>query len=350
MENNQIFNIMALTSQEGKLPDNVYGSVLCNSTDKVLSNAAPTGYQVDIDTLTTIKQDVIKQKFYTESPADFMPVKVGEGAFSSELLYYKNFELAGDFESGIMGQGNNTRKDSVEVGYDAIRLKPYFWAKTLDYSLIEVQQASKNIGGTINIITQKEEARKRNWDLGIQKTAFLGISTVSGVEGLLNMTGITNNLTVITKAISSMTPAEINVVVKNMINAYWTNNNKTARPDYFIMPYSDYFGLAELIDPTAAPTGMTKGDFLLNAFKFASGNPNFQIKPLQYADSADNGLGVERYALYKNDSQVLEMNIPIDFTTTTVGTSNNFDFGSVAYGQFTGVVAKRPKEILYFSY
>jgi len=44
------------------------------------------------------------------------------------------------------------------------------------------------------------------------------------------------------------------------------------------------------------------------------------------------------------------MNIPIDYTSTSFGTSNSFDFSSVAYGQFTGVIAKRPKEILYFSY
>jgi len=348
MDKNKIFNMIAGLELTGKAPEgSIISSVQHSKQDKPLYNAAPAGYQATIDTLTYIKQEVIKQKFYEESPADFLPVKVGEGAFSSEFVYYTNFEFSDSFESGLMGQGTGTRKSKSEVGYDTKRLNPYFWAKELEYSLIEIEQASKNVGSAISLITQREEAQKRNWDLGIQKTAFLGLNA-NGVEGLLNLNGVTNNLAVITKAISSMTPAEIQVVARNMINAYWTNNNKTAKPNTLVIPYSDYFGLSEFIDATGIYK--TKGEYLLESLRFATGNPNFQVKPLQYADTADNGLGVNRYTLYKNDAQVLEMNIPIDYTTTTFGTANNFDFGSVAYGQFTGVIAKRPKEILYFSY
>lgn len=349
MKNNQIFNMIASLEATGKAPENsVISSVQNSKKDKALYNSAPVGYEQTIDTLTYIKQEVIKQKFYEENPGDFIPVKVGEGSFSSEFLYYTNFELSDDFESGIMGQGTGTRKSKLDVGYDAVRLTPYFWSKEIDYSLVEINQAAKNIGSAISLITQREEAGKRNWDLGIQKVSKLGSSNVSGVEGLYNLTGVTNNLVTITKAISSMTPAEIQSVVKDMMNAYWTNNNKTAKPDTLNIPTSDYFGLSEFIDATGIYK--SKGDYLLEAFKFATGNPNFKILPSQYADSADNGLGVNRYTLYRNDPQTLEMNIPIDYTTTTFGTINNFDFNSVAYGQFTGVIAKRPKEILYFSY
>jgi len=44
------------------------------------------------------------------------------------------------------------------------------------------------------------------------------------------------------------------------------------------------------------------------------------------------------------------MNLPIDYTTTTFGTVNNFDFSNVAYGQFSGIIAKRPQEIYYLDH
>ena len=82
----------------------------------------------------------------------------------------------------------------------------------------------------------------------------------------------------------------------------------------------------------------------------ATRNPNFQIISTQYNDLGANDLGVNRYALYRNDSRTLEMNIPIDYTSTSFGTVNNFDFSSVAYGQFSGVIAKRPLEIYYLDH
>ena len=55
-----------------------------------------------------------------------------------------------------------------------------------------------------------------------------------------------------------------------------------------------------------------------------------------------------RYILYRDDPEALELNIPVAYTTTSFGTANGFDFENVAMGQFSGVFAKRPQEILYF--
>jgi ABC-type multidrug transport system fused ATPase/permease subunit len=57
-----------------------------------------------------------------------------------------------------------------------------------------------------------------------------------------------------------------------------------------------------------------------------------------------------RYALYNKNQDVLEMNIPVSYTSTIAGSYNNFQFQSVAYGQYTGVKVYRPKEILYFDF
>jgi hypothetical protein len=42
------------------------------------------------------------------------------------------------------------------------------------------------------------------------------------------------------------------------------------------------------------------------------------------------------------------MDIPIDYTQLAAGTVNGFTWENVAYGSFTGVVAQREKEMLYF--
>lgn len=357
MDTNKIKNIVSLSQNGLELPKNSFMSAVTNSkigekSSSALHNAAPAGFEQTIDTLTQIKTDIIKQKFYTVDggPAAHVPVKVGEGAFTNESLYYTNFQLSDDFGSGIMGQGTGTRKAKTEVGYDSIRLPNFFWAKELEYSLIEVQQAAQNAGSAISLIAQKEEVQKTNWDLGIQKTAFLGQEDIDDIDGLLSLSGITTDTATLTKPISAMTSTEINAFAKDLIKKYFVNSNKTAMPDTFLIPTTDWLGLSSFVAENQPL--ITKADFLLQAFKMATNNPNFKITSVQYADKSDNNLpgGVNRYTLYKNDSRTLEMNIPIDYTSTSFGSANNFDFASVAYGQFSGVIAKRPLEIYYLDH
>lgn len=350
MENTRIQNMIGVLHKGVSLPNGLIASSVTNGISKekkVLHNAAPSGYEQTISTLTQIKTKIIEQKFYTENPADFVPIKVGEGAFTDESLYYINFELGDDFASGIMAQGNGTRKARTDTGYDATRLPNHFWAKEMDYSIIQVQQAAANAGSAISLISQKEKSLKRNWDLGIQKTAQLG-QDIIGAKGLLNLSGITTDTATLTKPLSAMTSTEINAFAKNIVKVYWENSNKTAKPDTFSMPTSDFLGLPTFVAENQPLT--TKISFLEQAFKMATRNPNFKVLDSQYNDLADNGLGVNRYVLYSNNDEVLEMNIPIDYTSTSVGTVNNFDFSSVSYGQFSGVIAKRPKEIYYLDH
>ena len=96
----------------------------------------------------------------------------------------------------------------------------------------------------------------------------------------------------------------------------------------------------------------SKMNFLQAAFQQQTSNPGFKVIHSAYnnKDFSQNPLNVNRYVLYRNSNQTLEMNILIDYTTTTFGTVNNFDFTNVAYGQFSGIIAKRPQEILYLDH
>ena len=364
---NQKLNMLKAIHSGSKLPEGTLVNSIISSragnadTGLILCNAAPAGFEQTVSTLTQIKQPAIKQVFYTigtgstadgqPSLAEFVPIKTGEGAFTEESLYYRNFKLGGNFKSGIMGQGNRTRKARTDIAFDSIRLPNFFWSEEMDYSILELEQASRNIGSIINLISERESARKMEWDLGIQDIVMIGDPDINNIDGLLTLSGVTVDTTTLVKPLTAMNSTEINDFAGKVVKAYWANSNFTRYPNTFCIPTADYLGLVKFISD--ASMGLyTKISFLEQAFQKATQNPNFKITHTAYNDKTfnKNPLGVNRYALYRNDNMTLEMNIPIDYTSTTFGTVNNFDFSNVAYGQFSGVFAKRPREILYLDH
>lgn len=313
------------------------------------------GYEVSITTLTTLMKKITEQKFFEIAPADYLPVRVGEGAWSSNLLTYRSFQLGDQFETGILNTGiDNTRLASADAGVDSVSVDVFNWAKSIGWSIMDLEMAAKS--GNWDIVTAKEKARKKNWDLGIQKIAFLGAAgsnTGSNpkVLGLLNQAGITTNTTRITKAISSMTPAELKVFQAGIIEDYRNNCNRTAFPTHFIIPESDYNGLAS----QAAADFPIKSTLQLleEAFQVITRNKNFKILPLAYGDAAYNsssGINKQKYVLLNYEEESIRMDIPVDYTNTLANSVNNFQFQNVGYGQFTGVMAYRPLEMLYFQF
>lgn len=343
-------NIIGAIEIQKELPQGSFISSVSGTSPKgkPLMNAAASdlGFNIDITTLTEIRQKIVEQKFYKIAPADFLPVKVGFGAWSDQLLTYKSFDLSDDFEEGIVDVANNSRIANVNTGVEGVNTKVIDWAKMLDYSLIDLQKAQKS--GNWSLIESKERSRKKNWDLGIQKVAFLGHSTDTNVKGLLNLAGVTNDTTNLTKTLSSMTDAEFQTFISKFVQLFVSNSNSTAMPDTFVIPLSDWLGLGKATSATYPIN--SRREYLIKEFRAATNNPNAQVKPLAYCDAANNNLGVTRYALYSSDEDTLDMNLPVDYTSTVVGSINNFQFQSVAYGEFTGVQVYRPLEVYYFSF
>ena len=303
------------------------------------------GIDIPITTLTTAIKSVAEQKFFKVAPADYMDVVVGEGAFSTNLLKYTSFNMGGDFEQGLVKTStHNSQLAQADAGVEGVNIKVHNWAKGLSWNLFEVQQAAKT--GNWDLITEKEKARKTNWDLGIQKVAFLGNSSI-GAEGLLNLSNVDSNTTSITTAIKSMTPSQFQAFVGAIYADYREHCDYTAEPNMFILPESDYNGLAASVDPNFPIK--TKLEYLREAFAQVVGT-EVQIKKLAYADAARSGLGVNRYVMFHKDPDTLTMNIPVDYTATMANSINGYHWENAAYGQFTGVKAFRPKEVLYFDY
>jgi hypothetical protein len=305
------------------------------------------GYKVDITTLTTILARVTEQKFFQVAPADYLPVRVGEGAWSQELLTYRSFDVGDDFSTGVVNTGaQNSRLAQVSTGVDSISVKVKNWAKMIGWTLMDLEQASKS--GNWDLVTALASSRKRNWDLGIQKVAFLGLKGDSQVKGLLDQSGIETNTTRITKKISTMSESELKTFVAGLIEDYRDNAARTAWPTHFIIPESDYLGLASQASATYPIKSVLQ--LLLEAFRTICMNESFQILPLAYADTAnsDGVLSTERYTLLNYDEKSIRMDIPVDYNTTIANSTDNFSFQNVGYGQFTGAMAYRPKEMIYF--
>lgn len=310
------------------------------------------GYEINITSLTAIAKRVTEQKFFEIKPSDYMPVLVGNGAWSTNIVTYRDFALGGDFETGVINTGtSNSRLAEADAGVDSITVPINNWAKLIGWSIFDLQFAAKS--GNWDLVISKEKSRKRNWDLGIQKIAFLGSSVNSAVKGLLNQTAPTVNTTLITKYINSMTDAEFQSFVSAIVEAYRSNAARTVYPTHFAIPEADYNGLVTPVSTSFAIT--SKLEYLLQAFKTATMNPNFKILPCAYADKTNPynvaaGLTKNIYTLYNYEEDSLRMDIPVDYTNTLANTINGVQYQNGAYGQFTGLQSYRPAEILYFQF
>lgn len=314
------------------------------------------GYEVQITTLTSISKKISEQKFFEIMPADYLPIVVGQGTWMSNITTYRSFDAAGAFEDGVINlAGQSARLSSADAAVDALNIKIFNWAKEIVWSVFELEEAAKS--GNWDVVAAKEKARKRNWDLGIQRIAFLGADGINGTtgacQGLLNLGGVNTNTAVITKAINSMSVSELKVFCSSVIEAYRSNCNRTAWPSHFIIPESDYNGLASQASPDF-PIKSTL-QLLEEMFAVITRNKSFKILPLAYGDAAYHTnvtqiVGKQVYVLLNYDEESLCMNIPLNYTNTLANSINNFSFQNAGYGQFTGVLPLRPLEILYFQY
>jgi len=324
------------------------GMALTNANGVI--DTSSTGYEYVIKTTSAIRARIIEQKFYKVPVADYMPVDVGEAAWKSEIVQNISYDLAGDFYQGdqdtMVGNGKVVE---VNASLAPIRMPTIIWAKGVSWNVSEVAQAAAS--SNWDIIESKMRTLKRNWDLGIQETAFLGHPTESSMTGLLNNSEVTINTSLITESLSGMSESDFTTFLSGLLPAYFDNSGSTELPDTFIIPTDDYLGLGVPFSSTY-PT-ISKLEYMINFLKKMTSNENFRILPLSYSQSGNNssrGIDLERYVLYRNDPETLSMSIPVDFNMYEAETANSIFWQQPAIGQYSGVLITRAPEILYFDY
>lgn len=315
------------------------------------------GYEVSITTLTMVIKKITEQKFFEVAPADYMPVRVGEGAWSTALTTFRSFDEADQFETGLLNLGTDGAKMAqANAAVDSVTSKVFNWAKGVEWTIFDLEFAARS--GNWDVVSAKEKARKRNWDLGIQRIAFLGANGMNGSTGqcigLLSLPGATVNTSTITAAISGLSVSALKTFVAKILDDYRANCLRTIWPTHWIIPESDYLGLVSQASPDF-PIKSTL-QLLEEAFKQAVPNGRFQkILPLAYADQAYHAdvsaiAGKQVYTMLNYDDESIRMDIPVDYTSTLANTINGFSFQNAAYGQFTGVRLLRPASVLYHTF
>lgn len=321
----------------------VKGFPIFNSNGDV--DASSAGFKYLIDTLSFIRSQVKEQKFFEVAPADFLPVETGEAAWSDEIVQNGEFLTGGNFFEGDIDLGGS-RIASVDATIAPNRMPVGTWRKKAGWTIAEAAKAAN--AGNWDPIESKLKALKKNWDLGIQNLAFLGRPGDSVMTGLLNNSEVTINTTLITEEIGSMSDSEFQTFVGAFLNAYYENGNMTALPDTFAIPTGDYFSLGSAASATYP--NITKLEYLSNILKKMTRNENAEILPLAYCEATMNlsaGVNKDRYVLYRRDPDTLSMSIPVDLTMLDARSVNGFDWEQLAYGQYSGVMVHRPREVLY---
>lgn len=316
---------------------------------KRLNNAAAVdslGFEQLITTQTEIVAGVIQTKYYEllgQSLSDFVPFDVGRGAYSTNIFQYTAGYVGSPFESGLVqpstGLGINA-KSSIQI--DGISIKNNFWRMDYEVSHEIIEMGKVNVQA-FSIIEENEKARKKVYDLGMQKVTFLGIPD-NGVEGLLNMTGVNINTSLFPVKLAAMTSAQLQTLASGLLAAYLNNNGATQMPNRLCIPTSDYVALGVPSDPTYPLK--TKRDILEEALR-QGGAVDIKIVHTTYNETAASDGQHARYVLYRHDADSLRMYIPKPYTPHALYPMNGVDFISVAESQFSGVVAIRPKEMLY---
>lgn len=335
-----------MTDKIGILSKEEYKNQFRVNNAVAFANPANYGMEKTLSTLTQIVADVQRQKFYTVDGAltDYVPMEMGTGAYGQALFQYTVAQVGDKFETGIVQPGNGINKDAnVDIVVDGISIKNNFWRMKYQATKELVEMARAN-AVNFSYIEEQERARLKTYQLGIQKVTFLG--TNDGLnKGLLNLDNVTVNTSLMPANFGTMTTEQLNNFASTAVATFWVNSNNTVFPNTLLMPTQALGGLATFISSTY-PVGETRKEFLERAFKAAGAPQDFKILHTAYNNTAST-TGGARYVLYNRDADVLKMYLPKPYTPYPLYPTGSLDMISDAEAQFTGVWAKRPKEILY---
>ena len=309
-----------------------------------LFNAAGYG-DIDVTLLTIIEREISQQKFYKIDPEKFIPMDHTQGGFADYITVLRNYITAeGDIAGWTRGVDNdNARRGQDGVKLESVALKVHNLAKMVSYSLFEIRQAQQT--GRWNIVTEKERARKIDYDLSVQRALLLGDEDH---KGLLNQTEVNTNTTLLTKKISTMTAVEFKAFLASLLPTYYTATEMTALPDTLVIAPSDFLGLGVAVDEQY-PVFTTMKQRLEDVFKEMTGNPNAQILPLAYCEPTFHN-GAYKYALYRKDFDTLRAYEPFGYNVVQGATVDGMNYQNTAWARLSDVFVNRPKECVYLSF
>lgn len=337
------------------------GTIVRHNSDGSI-DSSNLAVQYFMESTSFIRPQVISQKYYEISIADYLSVDKGVGGWQNEIITNATGIIGGTFAAGT-GPAQNTGPTNiprVDVGLFPFRAPIKTWKGGYGYDIGEVNQALA--ANNFDLITARMKALRKLSALGIQDVSMLGLETdLADFPGLFSNSQVTvNNSLIPAGGISSLSnnPAAFQALVAAILGAYAANANFTVTPDTFLVPYDDYMGLGAATS-ASFPIGTMIG-YLLKVFKELSGNENFRILPSRYGMAARNAgfwaaNGTNRYVLYNSarlgvgsgDGLSVKLDVPIDFTLNPAMSADGFNWNGVAFMRFSGGNIYRVPEFLY---
>jgi hypothetical protein len=309
-----------------------------------LMNAAGYG-DIDLTLLTVLERNISEQKFYTVDPTKFVPFDTSTGGFADFITVLRSYQnVDGDLSTWERGNDtDNARRGQVGVKVESVALKIHNLDKMVSYSMFELRQAMQS--GIWNLVTEKERARKRDYDLAVQKAVLLGDDDH---KALLNQADVTVNTAVLTKKISAMNSTEFKTFLQTVFAEYFKHTEYTALPDTLVMPVSDFMGLGTAVDEQY-PVFTTMFQRLSDVFKQVTGNANAEIIPLVYCEEKFHN-GAYKYVLYRRDFDSIRAYQPFGYNVVNGATVDGVNYQNTAWARISDVFVNRPKEMLYLQF
>ncbi len=313
-----------------------------------LFDAPTAGVIQTIDTVTEIVQGVVEAKYYElagQRLTDFINIDAsGRGAYAGDLMQFTAADISSPFKQCIINPASTGIHNdaTADIAVDSIRTKNNFYRQKYSISQEGLKMAARNLVN-FDIISQKEKARKKNWDLGMQDVLFLGLED-NRTYGLLNQPDVTINTSLFPTSVQNMTTEQLKTFAGSALATAFAATNYTIMPNRWAMPTNSFLALG-------VPYGDTFGmptviQVLENAFKQAGAPADFKIVHSLYNETAGVN-GAPRHVFYNTDPDNVIMHTPKPYTPHPLYAQGALDMISDAEGQFTGVWLKRPTSMLY---
>lgn len=313
-----------------------------------LFDAPTAGVVQTVDTITEIVQGVVEAKYYElsgQTLSDFINIDAsGRGAYAGEIFQFTSAYVGAPFKSCIINPASTGihQDATADIAVDGIRTRNNFYRQKYSITQEGLKMAARNLV-QFDLVEQKEKARKKTWDLGMQDTLFKGLED-GRTYGLLNQPEATINTSLLPVAPQYMTVEQIKAFGGAIMSTYFNNTNGTYRPNRWCMPTNDFMALG-------VPYGNTFGmptliEVFEKIFKQAGAPADFKIVHSLYNNEAGVG-GKGRHAFYNTDTDNIIMHTPKVYTPYPLYAQGALDMISDAEGQFTGVWLKKPTTLLY---
>lgn len=299
------------------------------------------GFEKSISTTTAIMRKVLQTDYYElngQKLSDFVPIEAGFGAFSTDIVQLATKATGTDFKSCLInptaGGINKDGNTEIEVGDETYPNN--FFRDSYSISKEGVGIAAAAVI-PFNVVEEKERARYKKFQLGLQEAWFLGLDDGRSY-GLLNQPNAVVNTSMLTKNLSEMTDTEFSTFVAG-IRAYYDNvTNSTVMFDRLSIPQQEYFKL----DQIYGQFGMSRRGILEDVLK----NNGGKIVYTRYNTTAGTG-GNARYALYKYDADYIQGFIPVEYTPFPLFPVGSLDMISQCWAQFVTPQNKRNNTLVY---